>query len=56
MKWAGEGTGEGTDEGASEEAGGIINMTLNFNTRCQQQMRLRTQPGSDLAVRKKTPE
>ena len=56
MKWAGEGTGEGPGEGASGGAGGIINMTLNFNTRCQQQVRLRTQPGSDLGVRNKTPE
>lgn len=56
MKWASEGTGEGTGEGASEGAGGIINMTLNFNTRCQQQVRLRTQPGSDLGIRNRTPE
>ena len=52
MKWAGEGTGEGARGGA----GGIINMTLNFHTRCQHQVRLRTHPGSDLGVRNKTPE
>ena len=39
MRDAGEWTGKETDEGA----GGLINMTLNFNTRYQQQVRLRNQ-------------
>lgn len=56
MKWESKETGKGiserTGEGTGEGAGGLVNMSLSFNTRCQQQRKLRTQP--TWGVRSKT--
>ena len=56
MRWESKRTGkvisERTGEGTGEGAGGLINMSLSFNTRCQHQKKLRTQP--TWGVRSKT--